>query len=406
MLRQATKYFSVVVILLLSFYGAKTLANEVSASASDAQNSPDYAANYNSSNYYDNNNSNTGNTCSCANGSSYQLAKTPQHIALLVPLTGNLAGPGQAIQKGFMDAYHAAATDNQPTQVDVIDTAANVNIQTAYQQAVQQGADFIVGPLDKLDVTALSRNTTVNLPVLTLNYLPAEQAAPRNFFQFGLSPYDEARQAAADARQKGLQSALIVAPESEWGRGVAQAFMDQWQALGGNITDQLFYRGDMNSYTKQIGNLLQVQKPANRHSAPTRRQDFDVVFLAANPYSGRQISAILKYDAAADVPVYATSLIYAGTQQPTLDAELNGVTFFDVPWVFNADNNTDANSRLYALGVDAYQIAMQLNRLSKSPGNNSMNGDTGKLYLNNQQRIVRQLMEAKFQDGIAQPVQQ
>lgn len=404
MLHYTTKYLQLTIILLLGFYCANIYAD---VNDTDAQTSSNYAANYNNNNnyYYNNNNTNAGNTCSCATGSSYQLTKSPQHIALLVPLTGNLASAGQAIQKGFMDAYHAAATDNQPAQVDVIDTAANVNIQNAYQQAVQQGADFIVGPLDKLDVTALSRNTAVNLPVLTLNYLPAEQAAPRNFFQFGLSPNDEARQAAADARQKGLQSALIIAPESEWGRGVAQAFMDQWQALGGNITDQLFYRGDMNSYTKQIANLLQLQKPANRHLAPTRRQDFDVIFLAANPFSGRQISALLKSDAATDVPVYATSLIYAGTQQPTADTELDGITFFDVPWVFNADNNTDANARLYALGVDAYQVAMQLNRLSKSPGNNSMNGDTGKLYLNNQQRIVRQLTEAKFQDGIAQPVQ-
>ena len=387
----------VIIILLLSFFSVNVLAEVNNA---DSQNSSNYATNYTNNNYYYNN---TGNTCSCSTQSNYQISKTPQHIALLVPLTGNLAGAGQAIQKGFMDAYHAAAADDQPQQVDVIDTAANTDIQAAYQQAVQQGADFIVGPLDKLDVMALSRNTAVNLPVLTLNYLAAEQTAPRNFFQFGLSPYDEARQAAADARQKNLQSALIIAPESEWGRGVAQAFTDQWQALGGNITDQLFYRGDMNSYTKQMANLLQVRQSANRRIAPTRRHDFDVIFLAANPYSGRQLSALLKYDSAADVPVYATSLIYSGTQQPTLDEELNGITFFDVPWIFNTDNS-NGNARLYALGVDAYQVAMQLNRLSKTPGK-SLNGDTGKLYLNDQQRIVRQLTQAQFQNGVAQPVQ-
>lgn len=327
-------------------------------------------------------------------------------IALLLPMQGNLAGVSNAIKTGFMAAYNNAPTDARPAQVKVIDTSAESNIQAAYNKAVQDGASIVVGPLEKSQVQAIAQINNLSTPVLALNYLDTQQTSPAQFYQFGLSPLDEARQAAAFAKQTDLHSALIMAPDNSWGKGVANAFTDQWQAVGGKVAGTLLYGNSSQTLNKQIRNFLQ----ANNNGG--RRHDFDVIFLAASSVMGRQIKPLLKFYYAGDVPVYATALVYSGTNDTRLNSDLNGVIFCDAPWnlgmndvdtnlrtqLNNSDQNANSSDKYYALGIDAYRIATQLNRLSQS-SQQTLSGATGKLYLNDQHRIVRQLPCARFQSG-------
>lgn len=334
----------------------------------------------------------------------------PKTIALLVPLQGNLAAAGQAIRDGFLAAYNDAPADARPTKVNVVD--ASENIQVAYDEAVQQGADFIVGPLAKPQVQDLAQMSNLSVPTLSLNYLDPGQSAPSNLYQFGLSPFDEARQAAAAAWQDNHRSTLIIVPAGSWGQSVAQAFQEQWQAMGGKVVDTLYFTNTNQALTAQIKQFLHF-KQADKKSVGQRRQDFDVIFLAADAMTARQVRPLLKFYYAGNEPVYATSLIYdGGLQHANLDNDLNGVIFCDTPWTFDADVmghlkqqleqanevNFQRNARLYALGIDAYQIIMHLKRL-KDSSLQTLSGTTGVLYLNNQQRIVRQLLCGEFQGG-------
>jgi uncharacterized protein len=335
----------------------------------------------------------------------------PKQIALLLPLQGNYADVGRAVRDGFLTAYNAAPTAMRPAHIDIINTSGE-NILTAYQQAINQGADFIIGPLTKSDVQTLAQSADVTVPTLALNYLDNNQTAPAQLYQFGLSPFDEARQAAALARQQGQQSALIIAPSGVWGASVAQAFQDQWQALGGTITDKLFFTDTKQTLSTKLRNFLHYNQ-VDKKTPATRRQDFDVIFLAADTAAARQIKPLLKYFYAGDVPVYATSLVYAGTPQPGLDNDLNGIIFCDAPWALGEHKPHpnlqqrlalfwplpfQQNTRLYALGVDAYYIAAQLNELAAAQKN--LPGASGLLSLNDQHRIVRQLECAQFHNGV------
>lgn len=321
---------------------------------------------------------------------------TPHHLALLVPLQGSLASSGKAIKSGFLAAHEAAPPEAHISQVNVIDTTAVGDIRTAYQQAIDQGADFIVGPLAKPDVRALSTMGDIKVPILTLNYLSPSSPAPANIYQFGLSPLDEAVQAAALAKQADHHAAIVIAPRSEWGASVAQAFRHEWESLGGTVTDSLVYTGPITSLSKQVKQLLHFHEAANKHVLPTRRKDFDVIFLVATPSIARQIHPLLKFYFAGDIPVYATSLIYSGLPNPALDSDLEGVTFCDAPWILN-EKHTQNNARLFALGQDAYQISTQLNKLIDSA--DSFEGATGNLFLNDQHRVVRKLVCAQFHHG-------
>lgn len=342
----------------------------------------------------------------------------PQQVALLLPLQGNLSNAGQAIKEGFLAAYQADTNSMRPAKINVIDSNQSSDVQGTYQQAVSQGNDIVVGPLTKPHVQAISNMGRLPVAVLALNNLDPNQPTPPNFYQFGLSPLDEARQAAGLAWQNGHRAALIIVPQSPWGQTVNSAFRDQWQAVGGTVTDTLFYSNNTQALDGQIRKLLHFNQPADTRAMPTRRKDFDVIFLAADPQTAREIRPLLKFYYAGDISIYATSLVYSGTPQPASDNDLNGIVFCDAPWVFGGkgptaalrqqlsllwSNNFQQNARLYALGVDAYQVSMQLRNLATSP-QQTIDGATGILSLNDQHRIVRQLVCAQFQNGIPVPI--
>ena len=148
---------------------------------------------------------------------------------------------------------------------------------------------------------------------------------------------------------------------------------------------------------------------------PSRRQDIDFVFLAATPQQARQIKPTLAFQYAGDLPVYATSHLYTGTNNPTQDQDLNGIRFCETPWLLNPSDPTrqqvaaqwpQANGsmgRLYAMGVDAYRLAPRLPELKAVPSL-QIDGLTGTLSLNPTQRIERQLQWAEFRNGQVQPL--
>ena len=60
-----------------------------------------------------------------------------------------------------------------------------------YQQAVESGADLIIGPLTKSLVNQLAEKEDLPVPTLALNYADSVGESPQNLYQFGLAPADE-----------------------------------------------------------------------------------------------------------------------------------------------------------------------------------------------------------------------
>ena len=336
----------------------------------------------------------------------------PHTIALLVPLQGPLAKAGQSIRNGFMAAYYNTNEANRP-KVNVYDTSSE-SIQSLYAQAIEEGNNFVVGPLTKDNILAISARRTMALPTLALNYSNT-YSPPRDLYQLGLSPQDEAQQVAEKARHSGHSKALIIAPDSPWGQGIEAAFTRYWEQDGGTIVDRLSYNAQTNLNTA-VKNLLRVSESTNRvtsiskmlgekiQSTPQRRQDAHMVFLVASPRLARQIRPLLKFYYAKDLPVYATAYVYSGTPNPLRDRDLDGIIFCDVPWLFANSTarqqmqslwpNTQNNQiRFYALGMDAYNITNHLEQVT------GIHGATGTLYMNDHGIILRELQWAQFKNG-------
>jgi outer membrane PBP1 activator LpoA protein len=339
-----------------------------------------------------------------------QTAQATQHIALLLPLQGNLGHSGQLVRAGFLNSYYATAHTNDQT-VSFYDTSLNKNIPALYQQAVAEGATAIIGPLTKEEVRALL-NQTISVPTLALNYTTESfSSLPTHFYEFGLLPQDEALQLADKAWANGHKHALIITPQTPWGQQMLATLQARWVSLGGSVVDKLAF-GPSTNFATSIADLLKVDIKQDRKKMQSennkalleqqRRQDFDVIFLLAQPVVARQIVPLLHYYYAESIPVYSTSIIYSGTPSPQKDGDLNGVTFCDAPWIFKiAHNEITAPSnvdRLYAVGQDAFLLSQQFNRLAALP-EFPFYGATGALYLNAQHKFYRRLPWSQFHAG-------
>lgn len=350
----------------------------------------------------------------------------PDHIALVLPFSGRFAQPAEAVRNGFLAAYYSQGDDTRVEQIRLYDAGSNpLSVYSVYQQAVRNGAKFVVGPLDKEAVDVLAQAGELPVPTLALNYASVETAPPDGLYQFGLSPEEEARQVAERTWLDGHVYAAALYPASEWGQRVAQAFRERWEQLGGQVVEQQSYDASQNDFSNPIRRLLNIDESDSRYRSlariagtkleysPRRRQDIDFVFVAAYPRQARQIRPQLNYHHAADLPVYATSHVFTGELNPRMDRDMNGVLFGDMPWVLGQDQSgrslraavdpflspTDRSlQRLYALGVDAFNLIAVLNPLSRYPYERYQ-GETGSLSLDAENRVHRELIWTRFSGG-------
>lgn len=353
------------------------------------------------------------------------IDQQPKQIALLLPMQGKLAEAGEAVRDGFFAAYFQALGNGRHTpEVRQYDSSGDA--LAAYQQAVAEGADLVIGPIDKEKVTEISLMPALQVPVLSLNYPDTPPAQPlKGFYQFGLAVEDEARQVARQAFLEGHRQAMIIIPSQEWSERSARAFTDEWEKLGGLVVNRTQFQTGANYSglvkdamlieqsqirTRELQQLLGVQL----QSSPRSRSDVDMIFLIADPAQARQIKPTFAFHYAGNIPVYATSQVYSGQPNPKMDRDLNGIRFNTMPWLFDTTSSEKqavaqhtksaaVYGRLHALGADAFRLYARLPQLEKVP-NMRIYGATGALHMLGDGRIEREQIWVRFRNGEAQPL--
>lgn len=350
---------------------------------------------------------------------SVTASSQPKSIAIFLPESGSFAQAGKAIRAGFMAAYNHSDSNAYKPSIHFYDSEQSPP-PALYNQAVAEGAELIIGPLDKEHIQSLADSVSFTAPVLALNHIPGLQKD--RLYQFGLSPIDDVGQISSKARSDGHQKALLFVPENAPGKRIADYFMESWQGLDGTILETQTYNPKETDFSSPIKKLLNLDESEQRYNkilalipaakyTPRRRQDTDAILLSAYSAEARSINPQLQfYQAGGGIPVYAMPTVYAGQINASLDADLNKITFCDTPWLFNkaypGDLGMDALKetwsqfpssyfRLIAMGIDAYNLASRLNNL----GTNQYSGATGNLSLTSDNRIKRNLVCAKFNNG-------
>jgi outer membrane PBP1 activator LpoA protein len=336
--------------------------------------------------------------------------KTYQHnleqlplIAVFLPKSGPYSAPAEVIKTGFVAAHKLAKKNTAAnTRIRFYDTAENSPVKL-YERAVQEGAQLIVGPLDKKDIKALVNGANLTVPVLALNHV--EGLSHSKLYQFGLSPIDDAQQITVKARNDGHSNAALIVPKTEQGKRFTTYITESWQTLGGKIVNISSYKETDEDFSALVKTVL--NSTDNIDSA-----DADVVIMNAYAKAAKYLKPNLTAnEGTANIPVYATSQVYLGEANAARDKDLNGITFCDIPWLFPQAYSGDLSQaalrdswhdlspsylRLLPLGIDAYNLMSHLTELKQTP----YSGATGRLSLDTKNKVNRELFCAEFVEGV------
>ncbi len=342
----------------------------------------------------------------------------PRQIALMLPLSGRGRSAARAIRDGFLAAHIHDGSNLDAPRIQIYD-ASQSGAAVAYEQARNDGADLIVGPLTKTAVEELANLGELDIPVLALNRLAASSFAPYGMLQFALAPEDEAETAARRAISENKRRVIALVPIGDWGERVLQAFTGTLQANGGQLLDYELYDPAETDYSAQIERVMQISASVARRNRvrnlvaqplqfePRRRQDVDLIFMAARAENARAIKPQLKFHYSGDLPVFATSTVYAEDGRSNRD--LRNVQYADIPWIVDPENapapaakefsdyfrSEPQVQRLYAMGMDAYRLIIPL---FVDKGEGLTRGATGILSLGPDGRVRRDLSWVRF-DG-------
>lgn len=310
------------------------------------------------------------------------------------------------------------ATPVNTESVKVFDTT-NKQMPQLLEQAKNEGFNLVVGPLLKADVQTIVQ-VGAPVSVLALNELDANQLSPRpNLCYFSLSPEDEAINAAAYMKAQGKQMPLVLVPENAFGDRIAKAFAQGWQEKGGStVLMQTF--GSIPSLKESINRgsgIRMAGTPVNAGIQSTEplsmepTDTIDAVYIVATRDELTLIKPMIEMaiSSRARPALYASSRSNQAGSGADYRFEMDGVTFSEIPLLAGANNNLRKQAqqklnndyslfRLYAMGIDAWSLANNYDKMQQS-GQLRINGASGTLTTDANCVVFRELPWLQFNQG-------
>ena len=364
-----------------------------------------------------------------AAGSSADPISAPQQSATTTPQQQPQSQP---------QSQPAAAAPASNAQIKVYDTSSQP-IEQVMQQAQQDGATIVVGPLLKSNVEKVA-NSQTPLNVLALNEPEKIQNHP-NICYFALSPEDEARDAAHHIWDQGKRQPLLLVPRSGLGDRVTNAFAQEWQTLGGSTVMQQRFgstaelKQGINSGAgislsgtpvnaapagPQGVSIAGLTIPAPQQSTPdvvstSSGGGIDAVYIVSTQDELQLIKPMItmRTGSRSNISLYASSRSAQAGAGPDFRLEMDGLQFSDIPLLSGSNpglmqqtsksfNNDYSLVRLYAMGMDAWTLANHFNQMRQSPGF-TLDGNTGKLSADTDCVINRKLTWNQYRRGEIAP---
>ncbi len=318
--------------------------------------------------------------------------RPPMRVALLLPLSGNLARAAEPVRDGFLTGYYGER--RRRPELRFYDTTAGAN--AAYARAAAEGNDFVVGPLNREEVDAVFANLAPPVPLLALNR--GSRMPPAGSASFSLSPEDEGTAAAEYILESGARRVLLISGNDDIQRRSASALSDHLLQRGGHVAARIDYRQ---------GAVLSVPADGN----------IDAVFLALKSGQARELAPRLAAAGLAGKPRVATSQIVSGTGNASEDMLLDGIVYPTETWgvrnvpgipsqasaAARTNSAKGPAARLFAFGYDAWLLTAYLERLALAP-NSDIAGATGRLSLDGFGNVLRRPTWSRFTGGMAIPI--
>ncbi|VAW49072.1 hypothetical protein MNBD_GAMMA03-729 [hydrothermal vent metagenome] len=319
-------------------------------------------------------------------------ASAPKKLAILLPFDGKYEHVANQIKSGIMKAFMAS---DQKTSLKFYNSSNLDQLERTYQQAKQEGADFIIGPLRKEAIDHII--TIADENVLALNRI---EYTP--FTQFSFKSADEVTQLIEHFKAQDYQNIGILSNDGHSDIKLAKKLKTAWVQYEGNSAFLSIYPDKKPKLRKALGALINEAKSKERYDTlrwatghklkffPRTRQDFDAIIIIDN----NARLAVFKPQFAffgLNTPVYGTSQLSPKNLLKTKsNRDLRGVKFLAYPVIFRPQNLT---SNFEAFGWDSFQVATQHQNLKR--GGYLAQGKTGELTLKDQ-HITQHLVWAIY----------
>ena len=323
--------------------------------------------------------------------------RPPLKLGVLLPLSGSMATAAVPVRDGFLAGYYGE--QRRRPEVAFYDTAGGAS--AAYAKAVTEGADYVLGPLGRDEVSALFREP-LSVPVLALNR--GNVAPPAGSASFSLAPEDDGIAAAEFLLARNARRVLVLTAGDDSMRRVTAAFGEHLQSRGGSIVQSLTVTGDKPDLAAALSAAAQAEG------------GIDAVFLALKGAQARAIAPQLALAGLAGKPRVATSQIVLSGGKAEQNLALDGIAFPTEAWsVRGAPGLPSAASagqtlpsargpaaKLFAFGYDAWLLTAYLERLATSAGD--IQGATGTLRIDGFGNVVRTPAWSTFSGGNPVPL--
>lgn len=336
----------------------------------------------------------------------------PEHVALLLPLTGRFGPQGMRVRDGFINAMMEDKERDDFTTLKIIDTQVTPMSEILPILDKEQ-IQFVVGPLIRSEIEEFQTLNSADIPQLALN-IPSEINVDKNSCYFTLSPEQEVEQAAIHLFKLGHKHPLFLAPQGRMGERLNQAFSDKWFQLTSQKPSTSYF-GSKAQLQQKVNSVFGLESSQARiyqmnalagidlESQPRSRRDIDAVYMIAT--SG-ELTLLKPFIEVAINPGITPPKLYASSRsnngRQTQLAEIRGVEFSDIPLLTNENHSfnvqfeklwpdsSNGETRLHALGMDAYQLITELPQM-KAVDNYQMEGKTGELSINQECVIQRKM---------------
>lgn len=326
--------------------------------------------------------------------------RPPVKLAVLLPLSGNLATAAAPVRDGLLAGYYGERRRRPDIQFyDTTGTAAGAT--AAYARATAEGADFVVGPLGRDEVSALFQQPQLTTPLLVLNR--GTVAVPEGNAGFSLAPEDDGLAAAEYLFARERRAALVIEGSDDNGRRASKAFAERFAERGGKVTRVIRVQD-------APGDLAAALATATQEGA-------DAVFLAVRGGTARALTPQLALAGLGGKTRVGTSQLTSGTGKPEEDVALDGIAFPTEAWTSRGVPALPAASvtgervptargpaaRLFAFGYDAWLLTAYLEKLATG-ANAELRGATGRLQLDGFGNVVRTPSWSTFTGGRPAPI--
>lgn len=296
-------------------------------------------------------------------------AEQIRQIAVFLPESGKYQLIGEFIKHGIIKSYYANLDMDNPVRLKFYDSADTTDIIRLYYQAKQEGADFIIGPVQKEAIGMLSSIDDPN--ILSLNTIDYDT----RFTQFNLRNNHADMHLIAALEQQNYQTLAIFGSDSRKNQAVAQEIADAWKLSTSDTRHQLVvyhYPEQDLKFREALGSLVHENLSIERKNTlrwalgrkldffPRVRQDLDAILLLDN--ANRIAVFNPQFDFyQMDLDVYADeSLRPKSLQQITSNRDLAGIKLLNHPYAMNPENLTNM---FEAFGWDSLLLATQMQPL-------------------------------------------